>query len=298
MAAEADGRAVGARQTTSHRLQLPHGTSAETVVTMIRNVVPDARLDEGGIDIGGGAVLIEDARRPSRWTLTTPRVRDSEPADDLPDSHGYGRAFADGMPFGDERAALDLAWSLARRLDGAVVTDSHTRLEPHPCHVRDLFVTSPNALIATDLLALVRTVEPDADLIEPPAEADTTGYMLRIPIAGSDDAQGVATAGAGAVLLTPAADEGADEILVRVGPTSRPTALEALPWLDGAVDYEVVHDVVDERDAEIEVPDDATAARWTEIYRRIGLVAGLIVETVGGYVVDLEGFLVDPVDLV
>lgn len=298
MASEPGAGATGTRAMTSHRLQLPHGTPAEAVLTMIRNVLPDAQLEDGGIDIGGGAVLVEDERRPSRWTLRTPRVRDSEPAEDLPDSHGYGRAFADGMPFGDEREALDLAWSLARRLDGAVVTDAHSRLEPHPCHVRDLFVTSPNALLATDLLALVQSVEPAAELVTPPPEADTTGYMLRIPIGDAGDASGIATAGAGAVLLAPSADDPQDEILLRVGPTSRPTALEALPWLEGAVDYEIVHEMLDELDAEIDVPDDATAARWTEIYRRIGLLAGLIVETVGGYIVDLEGFLVDPADLV
>lgn len=297
MTSEPDAGLVGTRAMTSHRLQLPHGTPAETVLTMIRNVVPDAQLEDGGIDIGGGAILVEDIRRPSRWTLRTPRVRDSEPAVDLPDSHGYGRAFADGMPFGDERAALDLAWSLARRLDGAVVTDSRTRLEPHPCHVRDLVVTSLNALLAADLLALVQSAEPGAELIVPPPEADTTGYMLRIPVGELGDAQGIATAGAGSVLLAPSADDPQDEILVRVGPTSRPTALEALPWLEDAVDYEIVHEVLDELDAEIDVPDDATSARWTEIYRRIGLLAGLIVETVGGYVADLEGFLVDPADL-
>ena len=46
-----------------------------------------------------------------------------------------------------------------------------------------------------------------------------------------------------------------------------------------------------------ESPDAEVTERWTGVYRRIGLIAGLLVETVGGYVVDLEGFLVDPADL-
>jgi hypothetical protein len=37
--------------------------------------------------------------------------------------------------------------------------------------------------------------------------------------------------------------------------------------------------------------------RWQDAYRRIGRIAGLIVESVGGYVVDLDGLLVDPADL-
>jgi hypothetical protein len=283
---------------TSHRLQLPHGTSPQTVLTMIHNVLPDAEAGEHGIDLGDGARLVEDERRPARWTLHTPRVRDVEPSDGLPDSHGYGRAFQDGMPYGQERRLLDLVWSLARRLDGAVVTDSRQRLEPHPCHVRDLAVTSPHALQAEDLLELVQSVEPEATLVPVPPGAETSGYMLQIPLGVPDTGQGIRMSGAGTVLIAADEDEAEDEIHVRVGGTRAPAALAALPWLEDAVDYEIVHLPVDEAEVEVDVPDERTALRWAEIYRRIGLLAGVIVETVGGYVVDLEGFLVDPADLV
>lgn len=281
----------------SHRLQLPHGTPAESVLTMVRNVIPRAEIVDGVIDLGDGAVLEEDARRPARWTLRTPRIRDTEPASGRPDSHGYGRAFAEGMPYGQEHAMLDLIWSLARRLGGAVVTDSHHRLEPHPCHVRDLTVTSPHALDPEDLLDLLHAVEADAQLVRPPAGAETTNFVVRIPLGVPETGAGIRTSGAGSVLIDADEDEPEEEIHVRVGPTAAPTALGALPWLEDAVDYAIVHLPLDEAENETDLPDAATAERWAEIYRRIGRIAGVLAETVGGYVTDLEGFLVDPADL-
>lgn len=85
---------------------------------------------------------------------------------------------------------------------------------------------------------------------------------------------------------------------MRVGRSSRPTALRALGWLDEAVDYELVHLPADPEEDAIEAPDPETAERWQLVYRRIGMIAGLLAEAIGGYVVDLEGFLVDPADLV
>ncbi|MGO1258457.1 MAG: hypothetical protein ACTMII_05865, partial [Brachybacterium sp.] len=86
-------------------------------------------------------------------------------------------------------------------------------------------------------------------------------------------------------------------ISVRVGLSSRPAALSALEWLDDAVEYQVVHVTADPEEDAVEVPSAEVAERWEHAYRRIGLIAGLLIESVGGYVVDLEGFLVDPADL-
>lgn len=259
-------------ETTAHRLQLPRDTPTEAVLDMVRNVVPDAHLDDGDIVLGEDARLVPDAgaRGAGRWTLTTPRVREPVPPDDLPDSHGYARAFPDGIPFARERQLLDLAWSLGRRLYGAVVTDAGERLEPHPFQIRDLTVTSPNALVADDLLELLVTAEPEVAIDAQPIEADTTGYSLTIPLGESG------------------------EIAVRVGPTSRPTALLEVPWLDDAVDYAVVHLPADETEDAVALPDPQMSERWAEAYSRVGRIAGLLVETVGGYVVDLEGLLVAP----
>ena len=58
-----------------------------------------------------------------------------------------------------------------------------------------------------------------------------------------------------------------------------------------------VHVTADPEEDAIETPDAPTAERWQEAYRRIGVVAGLIAESVGGYVLDLDGLLVDPADL-
>jgi hypothetical protein len=261
---------------TSHRLQLPRDTDPAEVLTMIRNVRPSAHEDgDGVIDLGDEARLVPDRtpRGAGRWTLETPRDREDPVPAGMVDSHGYGRAFPDGMPFGVERESLDLAWALARRLYGAVVTDAHVRLEPHPYHVRDLTVTSPHALAPESLAQLLAPLEPEAELDRVPEDSSRTGYGLTAPLSGGD------------------------AIEVRVGRTARPVALTALEWLDEAVDYQLVHVTADPEEDAVETPDAATVERWQEAYRRIGLIAGLIAESVGGYVVDLDGLLVDPSDL-
>ena len=261
---------------TSHRLQLPRDTDPAEVLTMIRTVRPEAREHEEGVIERGEDVRLVPDRTPrgvGRWTLETPQVREDPAPEGMGDSHGYARAFPEGMPFGVERDSLDLAWSLARRLYGAVVTDGHVRLEPHPYHVRDLTVTSPHALAPESLAQLIAPLEPEAELDRVPEDAPRAGYGLTAPLAGGD------------------------VIEVRVGRSSRPAALTALDWLEDAVDYQLVHVTADEEEDAIETPDAATVERWQDAYRRIGLIAGLIAESVGGYVTDLEGLLVDPADL-
>ncbi|MGP5078014.1 hypothetical protein ACTXKZ_08135 [Brachybacterium alimentarium] len=261
---------------TGHRLQLPRDTDPQDVLAMVRNVRPGAEFSEGGsLETGEDTRLVPDPspRGAGRWTIETPRVREDPVPEGMGDSHGYGRAFPEGMPFDVERRALDLVWSLARRLYGAVVTDDGVRLEPHPFHLRDLIVVSPHALAPESLAELIAPLEPEAELDQVADGTPRTGYSATIPLGDGD------------------------EIVVRVSRSSRHSALDAVAWLDDAVDYELVHVPRDDEEDAIEVPDAETAERWSLAYRRIGLIAGLLTETVGGYVVDLEGFLVDPADL-
>lgn len=261
---------------TRHRLQLPRDTDPQDVLLMVRNVRPGAQLDdEGAIDLGEGARLVPDRspRGAGRWTLDTPRVREAASGEPLGDSHGYGRAFPDGVPFGAERRSLDLAWSLGRRLYGAVVTDGGVRLEPHPFSVRDLTVVSTHALAPESFAQLLAPLEPEAELDAVPSEVARAGYSLTVPL------------------------DAGDRLEIRVGRAGRHSALDAVSWQDEAVDYALVHVPADDEEDGLEVPDAQTSDRWSAAYRRIGLIAGLLVETVGGYVLDLEGFLVDPADL-
>lgn len=261
---------------TSHRLQLPRDTDPASVLTMVRNLHPDAEQGEdGAIELGDGLRLVPDRspRGAGRWTLETPRVREEPLPEGMGDSHGYGRAFPDGMPFGVERQGLDLAWSLGRRLYGAVVTDAGVRLEPHPFHLRDLTVVSPHALAPESLAELLAPLAPEAELDRVPDDAPRTGYSVTIPL------------------------EAGEDISLRVGRSARPTALRALAWVQDAVDYELVHLPADPEEDAIESPEPETVQRWERAYRQIGMVAGLLTETVGGYIVDVEGFLVDPADL-
>lgn len=272
--------AVAVTGRTRHRLQLPRDTEPDSVLTMVRNVLPQAeRNGDGAIELGEEARLVPDPspRGGGRWNLDVPRVREEAAPEGMQDSHGYGRAFPEGLPFGVERRALDLAWSLGRRLHGAVVTDTGVRLEPHPFHVRDLIVVSPHALAPESLAELIAPLEPEATLDTVPADTPRSGYSATIPLDERDPG---------------------DEIALRVGRSSRPTALSRLTWIDDAVDYQLVHLPGDEAEDALELPDVETSRRWSLAYRRIGLLAGVLVEAVGGYVVDLEGFLVSPADLV
>ncbi|WP_114853619.1 hypothetical protein [Brachybacterium sp. YJGR34] len=270
------GASVEESTRTQHRLQLPRGTSAEDVLAMVRNVRPAAQRGAGGvIELGDAARLVPDPspRGAGRWTLDTPRVREDAAPAALPDARGYGRAFPEALPFGVERETLDLAWSLSRRLLGAVVTDDGVRLEPHPFQVRDLTVVSPHALAPESLAQLLAPLEPEAEIDEVPADTPRSGYSATLPLPGRES------------------------VAVRVGLSARPAALRELRWLEDAVDYELVHLTADPEEDAVEVPDAETAARWQNAYRRIGLIAALLTGAVGGYVVDLEGFLVDPADL-
>lgn len=258
---------------TSHRLQLPRATAPQDVLAMIRNVQPEAQLVDGRIALRAGAALVQDdsPRGAGRWDLQVERVRTDPPAEGMTDPSGYSRAFPDGLPFGVERESLDLALALARRLFGAVVTDSGTRLEPLPHHERDLIVTSPHRVDVESLLAMLQTAEPGLE-----------------HVSGDDESH--------AVMFS--VDVGPDHLDVRLGPSQKPVALAQLDWLDRAVDYEIVHIPADDSEEAIELPDEETSARWTDAYTRVGRLAGVLVENLGGYVTDRHGFLVDPADLV
>src|SRR5699024_3627893 len=94
----------------SHRLQLPRRTGPGAVLSTGRNPRPDAVEDvDGALEVGDGPRLEPDPspRGAGRWTLQTPRVREDPRPEGMGDSHGSGRAFPEGMPFGIERAGLD-----------------------------------------------------------------------------------------------------------------------------------------------------------------------------------------------
>lgn len=261
---------------TEHRLQLPRDTDPADVLAMIRNIRPEAHADEHGvIDLGEDARLVPDTSRRGggRFTLEVPRLRDEPTQLTIGDPRGYARAFPDGEPMGAEREALDLAWALGRRLYGAVVTDSGTRLEPHPFCERDLTVVSPHALAPESFAELIAPLAPEAELDEIPEDVPRSGYSVTVPL------------------------ETGDELAVRVGRADQHPALAQVDWLRDAVDYQIVHLPVDEGEGGIEMPDAATSERWQVAYQRVGLIAGLLTETVGGYVLDAGGFLVDPADL-
>ena len=237
---------------------------------MVRNVRPEATLGENGtIELG-------DQVRPGTGSFAARRrtLDHGHPAGNggAP-ARGHGRlprlrsGIPQGIPFGIEREALDLAWSLGRRLYGAVVTDAGVRLEPHPFQVRDLTVVSPHALAPESASpSCSPRSSPTLSSTRCRRKAARTGYSATIPL-----------------------PEGEEYLPCGWGSAPAPAALSALDWVEDAVDYQLVHLTADPEEDAIEVPSTETAERWQLAYQRIGLIAGLLTESVGGYIVDLEG---------
>src|SRR5699024_6036344 len=96
--------------------------------------------------------------------------------------------------------------------------------------------------------AAAAPLEPDAELDQVPEGTPRNGYSVTVPL------------------------EGGEEISLRVGRSSRPTALARLSWIDGAADYHLVHLPADEEEDALEAPDAETSQRWSQVYRRIGLI--------------------------
>ncbi|PZR53459.1 hypothetical protein DNL40_08105 [Xylanimonas oleitrophica] len=109
----------------------------------------------------------------SAWALTRiegeafPRSRRPASYDDR---DGISRAFAAGLPEGEELRAVQWAVAAARKVGGVVLVDGQVRLAPDPRGAVDLTLYSARAMAAADLLHQVRVLVATAEI-----EAQSTG---------------------------------------------------------------------------------------------------------------------------
>ncbi len=282
----------------------------------------------GMLRLGGGARLRgpwavdAEARRAlgtpailtHAWLLVCPPSRGAAPARELQDRDVWAHAFPGGMPVGVELKVLLTLRRMARRLCGALrIQGSGDVLVPDPDSAVTLTAYSPRWVSPEELLAVLRAEFPtvidsrDIPMSEQPRPVAREVERVRalaqsIPDLPEDVARTLEESRrralsepqtvTGYAVVAPAGNK--SELVVEVSAVSRPPqVLRWEAWTNGAiVEYRVRWmpgpgiDVMSERltrTARLE------RARSTEDVER---AAGLIVDAVGGSVIDEDGFLV------
>ncbi|MFS0704317.1 hypothetical protein AB6N23_07330 [Cellulomonas sp. 179-A 9B4 NHS] len=291
---------------------------------------------------GPYAVRVEDAvalglpgSTSTVWVLTAPRERGERPWPGG-DRDGLKRAFPDGLPVREEERVLQWLVAAARRLGGAVRTQTGAVLTPDPDASTDLTVLTARWLEPDDVLALVQRVQPRAYLsVATPGSwagpASRTGRGSQGAVGGSPERGGsglraalerhgvadeeerhrlMAEADAYDELMLaapPAAeafgvlvDLGVDGMLaVEVSAHEQlPPLLEGLPWVaDGVVAYRVRWEPREIEQIEQERPTLEHRVARSRSAPLVSAVARVLHAELGGEIADEADFLVDPADL-
>lgn len=210
------------------------------------------------------------------WVLDVDPER-SPPAPDLPG--GYGPlldAFGLRHPIGLEREALDALMRCARRLAGALRVGSGVLLEPDPDSAVDLTIHAPTWL---DPEALERVLGP---------------VLIEVEVMpGASMEQAASLDGYGAQWLPEA---GVDPVIIEVEAAEvRPAALAAAEWADdGLIDYRLRWTALPDHRS----PTTRVGIRRRDHVRRsLELAALALHDAVGGEILDEDGLVVDPAQL-
>lgn len=255
----------------SHRLRLDESAGADDLFALVLNRYPDATRD-------GEAIRISDTTRfapaphGSEWEIHTPKQREQDFAPALADGYGLNRAFADGIPVGEEREVLEFLLGAVRRIGGVLITDSHFELSPHQFMLPDLRVVAPYELRPEQCLEIVREIVKEARI---EGEPDGAPYAITLPIFPDADLE------------------------VRVLELDHEIpAIAHVQWVkDGAAVYHVLFQPHDEDIAVADTPDPAQVKKWREAYLGCSAIAKSLHDVTGGFILDIEGFLVNPDDL-
>jgi hypothetical protein len=270
-----------------------------------------------------------DAGVPLPWTvcycLEAPVEREDPPLPGMDDRDGFAYAFPDGLPWRDEGRALRLLVCLARRVGGAVrVNGSMQMIIPDPDRAVDHIVHSPTWLEPQVLLAVVGTQLPGARLAidveewRGPSEAAYAGVEVAAevpddPLSPAElhrlhaaaDAQDMRSLAGDSVIdgFAIVADLGWDgiiEVLVHLGDARHEPVVVNEDWAGGAggvggefYTYEVRWQGHDPADREQRYPSEAVLASRSRVAPLVRSVTRVIVEAVGGVVLDEDGFDVD-----
>ncbi|SFK46096.1 hypothetical protein [Cellulomonas sp. KH9] len=269
------------------------------------------------------------------WVLEAPRERGEQPWPGG-DRDGFKRAFPDGLPVREEDRVLRWLVAAARRLCGAVRTQTGVVLTPDPDAATDLTVLTDRWLEPADVLALVQRVQPRAYLsVATPGSWNgptvLAGRGSQGAVGGSPEAGGsglraaleqhgvvdpderrrlMAEADAFDELMLAApppaeafgvlVDLGVDGMLaVEVAACEQlPPLMEDLPWTkDGVVAYRVRWEPFEIEQIEQEKPSLEHRVARSRSTPLVAGVAKVLQAAVGGEIADEADFLVDPADL-
>jgi hypothetical protein len=100
------------------------------------------------------------------------------------DRDGIARAFAAGLPEGEELRLVQWGVAVARKLGGVVLADGRLVLRPDPAGAVDLTVFGARPIAAPDLLGLFRAQVATAEA-DPAAPPGTTRLLGRTPYDGT-----------------------------------------------------------------------------------------------------------------
>lgn len=275
------------------------------------------------------------ATTATAWVLHAPRERGEQPWPGG-DRDGFKRAFPQGLPVREEERVLQWLVAAARRLGGAVRTETGVVLTPDPDAATDLTVLTDRWLEPDDVLAVVQRVQPRAYLSVPTpgswtgpsvlAGRASQGAVGGAPELGGsglrsaleqhgvqdDDERRRLMAEADAfdelMLASPPAAEafgvlvdlGVDGMLaVEVAACEQlPPLMEDLAWTkDGVVGYRVRWEPFEIEQIEQEKPSFEHRVARSRSAPLVSSVAKALQAAVGGEVADEADFLVDPADL-
>ena len=316
-----------------HLLLVPSTVDIEMVDALFRDRLPDSDLfGTGEIALGRHSKITGpyelsmedavDAGVPIPWTvcycLDAPFEREDPPPPGSDDRDGFAWAFPEGLPWRDEGRALNLLVSMARRLSGAVrVAGSLELIQPDPERAVDYVIHSPTWLEPEVLLGVVVRELPGAFLaVEggswtgPPDEA-YTGEAVRDVIANdplteqelyelhtSADNVDMHVLGAPDVIdafaiVGNAGYDGIIEVLVHITDGDEPAVLSQQRSDGDLVTYEVRWTCPDPAARETRYPTEEFQASRARVAQVVTRIAQAIIETVGGIIVDEDGFSVD-----
>jgi hypothetical protein len=214
------------------------------------------------------------------WLATTLTERGDRPLLRALDPTGVARAFPNGLPVREEGRVVDFMVAAARRLGGVVrFYGSNVMVAPVPDAALDLAVYSS------------LWMEPDAALAI--AKAAVPRFEMGIDWSGLEAPQTLDR-------YALSADLGpAGTVVMEISGTSEvPGALREVSWAEGgAVSYQVKWLPRDPRHLAMEFPPPDHCAARVKMAELMAGIARVIYHTVGGEVLDSDGFPIDPADL-
>lgn len=258
----------------------------------------------------------------SAWPVDVPRERASTPLIGG-DRDGLHRAFGEQQPVREEARVLRWLIDVARRLGGAVRTDTDTVLVPEMDAALDLTVFSADWVEPEIVLAAARRVTPQARS-DAPQQSDerlaTVAHTGQVLVQRPDAGIGITDQGerqrlhaeadafdAWMIAHPPAAegfgvlvDLGADgAVSIRAeSETELPTVLNGLEWtVGGMVAYRVTWEPPELEELESEHPSFAHRVARGRAAQVVRSIAREVQADVGGEVADMAGFLIDPAEL-